>query len=162
MNNNLTSAIAGHAITGRTITGKIVKGGINELLTNSVVSGEAITGNITHNGKHEDSSKINQSQLTYGCGAGNAAVNLFTGRMLFEHSDISVGANSHQISISHVYNADIKDMPNDTAMGNGWKLNVQQYLNTIDGTSYTYIDSAGYKHTFEPTGLTGHFYDTPD
>ena len=104
-------------------------------------------------------SKINQAELKYSCSIGEAKVNLFTGRLLFNHPDISIGINSYQIGISHIYNSK-PELPSDlnSHMGTGWKLNVQQYL-FIENSKYVYMDGAGYKHEFEL--LSGNqYYDT--
>ncbi|MCL2556828.1 MAG: hypothetical protein FWE03_07450 [Firmicutes bacterium] len=105
-----------------------------------------------------DNSRINQSQLNYNCGAGEASVNLRTGRMLFDHPIMSVGSNSFQMGVSLVYNSQGIGMPTgfDTGLGN-WKLNIQQYvfpyttnLNypEFQANDYVYVDGSGYKYRF--------------
>ena len=118
----------------------------------------------------ENASKLNQTELKYSCGAGDASVNLFTKRLLFEHQDMSIGANSYQIGVSHVYNSDFDENVDlrygleessyfKTYMGKGFKLNVQQYVFAIDD-HYVYIDGAGYRHTFVALGDGQSYYDT--
>ncbi|QVK16927.1 hypothetical protein KHQ81_08440 [Mycoplasmatota bacterium] len=107
-----------------------------------------------------DYSKINQSQLKYSCTAGGAAVNLYTGRLLFEHPDITMGSNGYEIGVSHIYNSQIELPSNiNTCMGNGWKLDIQQYIFKDENDNYVYLDGAGYQHVFEK--LQGdQYYDT--
>lgn len=95
-----------------------------------------------------DNSKINQSELNYSCSAGEASVNLFTGRLRFIHPDISIGISNFQVSVAHIYNSMI-ELPTslNTSMGKGWKLNIQQYL-FYENNKYIYIDSLGYRHEF--------------
>ena len=110
--------------------------------------------------------KINQTELKYECGAGSASVNLFNQRLLFEHPDLSIGVNTYQIGVSHIYNSlfdEKKDLKNgssylQTYMGKGFKLNVQQYI-IPKGKSYVYIDEAGYKHKFVLLNDRGSYYD---
>ena len=111
-----------------------------------------------------DNSKINQSELKYSCSAGEVSVNLFNDRVLFEHSDISIGANNYKIAVSHIYNSlfdekislkygDGIDDYFKTGMGKGFKLNVQQYLiKDTDGSEYIYTDGVGYRHIFKELG----------
>jgi len=118
-----------------------------------------------------DNSKINQSELKYSCSAGEVSVNLFNDRVLFEHSDISIGANNYKIAVSHIYNSlfdekislkygDGIDDYFKTGMGKGFKLNVQQYLiKDTDGSEYIYTDGVGYRHIFKELG-NGSYYDT--
>lgn len=94
--------------------------------------------------------KINQTKLDFSCGAGTASVNLFTGNLLFEHADLSIGANSFNIGVSHIYNN--RPEPGYLAAaaqncGYKWKLNIQQYIKK-DGLNYIYYDAAGYKREF--------------
>lgn len=107
-----------------------------------------------------DNSKINQSELTYSCSAGVAKVNLYTGRLLFEHNDLNLGTNSYQIGVSHVFNSNL-ELPCDSYMGKKWKLNVQQFLNKSETypTVYTYYDSVGHTHKFESLDEKK-YYDT--
>ena len=114
-----------------------------------------------------DKSKNNQTELKYGCEAGVASVNLFNQRLLFEHPDVSIGANTYQISVSHIYNSlfdertTLGDAKNNlqTGMGKGFKLNVQQYV-IPSGKNYLYIDEVGHRHTFEALEDGTSYYDT--
>ena len=79
-------------------------------------------------------SKINQAELKSVCGAGQASINLNTGRVIFEHPLASVGANSHRIDVSLVHNSMFRTdsiLPLmcglNTALPAGWKLNVHQF-----------------------------------
>lgn len=114
-----------------------------------------------------DGSKKNQTELKYGCGAGAASVNLFKQRLLFEHPDLSMGANTYQIAVSHVYNSlfDERTTLGDaktyirTGMGKGFKLNVQQYV-LPNLSNYLYIDGAGRLHAFQAGERGIRYYDT--
>ena len=52
-----------------------------------------------------DNSKLNHTELSYESSAGIAKVNLVTGRLLYEHFDASVGLNTKNLSVSHIYNS---------------------------------------------------------
>lgn len=120
--------------------------------------------------KNIDIGRQNQTELKFDCGAGGASVNLFTGRLLFEHEDASIGANSFGLSVNHVYNSCFDEQhalkygenADDyfrTGMGKGFKLNIQQYL-VDEGGNKVYIDGAGMRHKFVPLdGSDGVFYD---
>ncbi|MCL2861029.1 MAG: DUF6531 domain-containing protein, partial [Firmicutes bacterium] len=110
-----------------------------------------------------DNSKIWQQELTYSCGAGAARVNLFTGRLLFEHHDFTMGAGNFQVDLSHVYNShsptgNLCGNRFATQMGQRWKLNIQQYIYQHGG-NWRYVDANGMEHEFAPLG-DGRFYDT--
>ncbi|MGN0782063.1 MAG: substrate-binding domain-containing protein, partial [Christensenellales bacterium] len=120
--------------------------------------------------KNIDIGRQNQTELKFDCGAGGASLNLFTGRLLFEHEDASIGANSFGLSVNHVYNSCFDEQyalkygenADDyfrTGMGKGFKLDIQQYL-VDDGGSKVYIDGSGMRHKFVPLdGSDGIFYD---
>ena len=72
-------------------------------------------------------SHINHSKLQFSCGAGEANINVYTGRVLFESPDLSVGTNSYTLGVTHVYDSQpVYDI--DDNQGNGWRLNLQQYI----------------------------------
>lgn len=92
--------------------------------------------------------------------AGQANVSLNTGVLALTHTDTQSDNNVLPISISHVYNSNGTQMPNADCIknycGNGWKLNIEQYLiektETVqdNGTTkeiptgqYEYIDENG-------------------
>ena len=114
-----------------------------------------------------DKSKKNQTELKYECGAGAASVNLFNQRLLFEHPDVSIGINTYEISVSHVYNSLFDGMINlggvkvslQTYMGKGFKLNVQQYVVSY-GKKFFYLDGVGGVHEFELLNDGTSYYDT--
>jgi hypothetical protein len=82
-----------------------------------------------------DYSKINQTELSYKSSCGNAKVNIFTGRVLFEHIDASIGIKTYNLTISHVFNSHFSLPYNiNTYMGNKWKLNIQQYVYNENGS----------------------------
>ncbi len=127
---------------------------------------------ITVNERNVDNSKQGQTELTYSCDSGQAKVNLFNQRMLFEHLDVSIGINSYTIACSHIYNSQFNeekalrfgrnsDSYYKTNMGKGFKLSIQQYL-LYDETyeRYIYIDGLGYRHYFVSLGDNARYYDT--
>ena len=97
---------------------------------------------------------INQSKLEFAEKVGTANVNVFTGRILFERQDISIGLNEFNISISHIFDSQPVDN-SDYYMGAGWRLNIQQYVRKSyvkDNKGeylYIYVDANGYMHEFE-------------
>ncbi len=108
-------------------------------------------------------SKANHSRLSFGCGAGAADVNVFTGGLSFSHHGMSVGANSFNISVGHVYNSRLNGNGLGLGFLDGWKLNCGQYIFpyesrynfegfSVTGTDgfgdYVYIDAAGEVHRF--------------
>ena len=118
-----------------------------------------------------DNSIQGQTELTYDCDAGQAHVNLFHGRLAFEHLDACIGFNKTSISCSHVYNSMFEEETSlqysrgdadyyRTGMGVGFKLSIQQYL-FRDGYQdrYIYVDAAGYRHRFVKLHETK-YYDT--
>ncbi|MBQ8293432.1 MAG: hypothetical protein IJX78_06525 [Bacilli bacterium] len=108
-----------------------------------------------------DTSKVNQTELSYSCTSANASVNLYTGRLLVENLDFSIGVGEYNVGISNIYNSNFS-LPSSlqTYMGNKWKLNLQQYLYTTDeGKTYIYIDELGMKHNFEKLD-DNKYYDT--
>ena len=107
-----------------------------------------------------DNSKLNQTELSYESSAGIAKVNLYTGRLLYEKLDASVGLNLDNLSLSHIYNSQFS-LPEgmETNMGNKWKLSVQEYLYSNEDNTYTYIDALGMQHKFELL-QENEYYDT--
>ena len=95
--------------------------------------------------------RVSQPRLKFSCSAGDAAVNIATGKYNFEHPDISIGANSYFVSLSHVYcgnNSVLSKRNINTHSGEGWKLNAQQYVGPSNNQEYYYIDAAGNEHKF--------------
>jgi len=116
-----------------------------------------------------DNSKIWQEELRYSCGIGVASVNVFTGRLLFEHNGIQMGDGNFETNINQIYNShshpillgEINSPTNNFApmSGRRWKQNVQQFLfRHITGEWY-YIDANGMTHYFRSLG-DGRFFDT--
>ena len=109
-----------------------------------------------------DKSKINQTQLDFSSGLGLANLNLKTGRLLFECPGLTIGGGNYQISTSLIYNSKYKkeDFGNiKIGFGNGWKLNIQQYIFPYcksyglddfseENGDYVYIDSNWNIHRF--------------
>ena len=59
----------------------------------------------------------------------NPKINLATGRLIYEHTDLSVGGGSYAIGVSHIYNSTLTD---SNGYGVGWRLNIDQKLNRIE------------------------------
>ncbi len=122
--------------------------------------------------RYVDSSVNGQAELNYNCDAGEAGVNLFTGRLAFEHFDASIGVNDYQLSCSHIYNSQFDEQTSleynatnylhyKTGMGKGFKLSIQQYLIwDNENKRYIYTDGAGYRHSFVSLGDGERYYDT--
>ncbi len=134
-------------------------------------NGQEIVKNIYYRFSNEKS-RIGQTELSYQCGVGEAKVNVYTGRLSLIHPDINIGAGNFEIGISHIYNSSWSTKF-DNVMGNGWKLNLQQYCYPYDDNDeerllgyekgdYVYIDAEGYKHRFviykEKDGVA-YYYD---
>ncbi|MBQ4570337.1 MAG: hypothetical protein IJB21_01420 [Bacilli bacterium] len=97
--------------------------------------------------------------------AGIGKVNLSTGELYFEHTDMDSGSVFLPFPLKHIYNSnrcnergeviiDVKKI-NDFNTGDGWKLNLQQYLfrnekATIESgyDVYNYLDGDGNIHEF--------------
>ncbi len=96
--------------------------------------------------------------------AGSGRVNLQTGRLVWEHPDMSVRKNGAKLDISHVYDDWVKGVTYDRistgektpefGCGKRFKLNIQQHLLKAErafvegGQSYVYIDGNGNHHDF--------------
>lgn len=105
-------------------------------------------------------SKINHSNQEYGCGLGKAKLNLYNGKLGFEFPLISLGANNFKIGSSLIYNSQYKSIDfggKKIGFGNGWKLNMHQYVfpylssYDIEGFevgNYVYIDANWNIHKF--------------
>lgn len=92
-----------------------------------------------------DKSKINQTELDYSCSVGKSKINIYNGRLLFNHFDDSINSKNLKMSIAHIYNSHFEEQ--DTHMGNNWKLNIQQFLYYEMG-KYILIDENGVSHDF--------------
>ena len=110
-------------------------------------------------------SHINHSKLHFSCDAGAADVNVFTGRLLFEGEDISIGANSYALDITHIYDSAAINS-GENVFGCGWKLNIGQSLSSKyenGQRTYFYKDAYGYEHEFvllEEASGEIRYYDT--
>lgn len=102
----------------------------------------------------EKLNRLNHSKLNFSCNAGTANVNIFNGNLSFLTNDLSLGLNSYNLQIYHVYDNQQIDNYN-SKMGNNWKLNIQQYLiksdtkDTNGNIIYKYIDESSFIHFFE-------------
>jgi len=111
---------------------------------------------------------IKHTRLPFACGAGDASVNVRTGRMAFTHPDFETGDGDYAIAVAHVYNPEIPFPDVTPCMGNGWKLNVQQYIipdekdKGSDSGKFTYVDEKGYSHRFGYSYGAGRYYYTED
>ena len=103
-----------------------------------------------------DNSKINQTEINYTSGAGDAKLNIYTGRLVLEHQLSNIGNRTYELALTTVYNSFL-ELPTtiNTHLGNKCKLNLQQYL-YCNNYKYHYIDASGMKIEFEyfPTRLT--------
>lgn len=86
--------------------------------------------------------------------AGRSAIDLYTGRLLFEHADAEIPSCAMPIYIAHEYNSDYYNEEASVAMklGKGWRLNIQQRIDTADGVCY--VDGKGLRHE-----IAGYPYD---
>ena len=94
----------------------------------------------------------------------NPKIDLKTGNLFFVAPDMTVGQNSYEIGVSHVYCSNADDMHSRvfTACGKGWKLNLEQYvLKSPNGNNYKLIDDLGYVHVFEKFD-DKRYFDTAD
>ena len=98
--------------------------------------------------------------------AGSSAVDLYAGRLLFEHKDFEFMSEILPLNISHEYNSDHNwyEYSSSMNLGKGWRLNAQQRVSKksfqdINGQDiYDYIDGNGLLH--EITKQT-YFEETP-
>ncbi len=101
--------------------------------------------------------------------AGSSAVDLYAGRLLFEHKDFEFMSEILPLNISHEYNSDYNWYESSESMklGKGWRLNVQQKVDTAPyrdyqeangETIYHYIDSSGLLHEITKQA---YFEETP-
>ena len=94
----------------------------------------------------------------------NPKIDLKTGKLIFVNPDLSIGENSYEIGVSHVYHSQTDDVYDKVFMscGKGWKLNLEQYLvKSDDGKNYKLIDDMGYTHVFEKFD-GNRYYDVND
>ena len=87
-----------------------------------------------------DNSKINQTELDYSSKSGVAKVNLYTGRLIYAYDEASIGLESYEVSLSHIYNSKL-ELPSgiDTYLGNKWKLNIHNQHLLISPLHIFYI-----------------------
>ena len=111
--------------------------------------------------KDSANARINQSKLSYPCGAGEGYVNISSGTPEFlTATGISIGANDYCIDAELIYRGQGFDLPNslESSVGADWKLTLQEYLFEKDGR-YIYLDGKGDQHVFEFLE-EGKYYDT--
>ena len=116
-------------------------------------------------------STTNHPNKEYGCGLGKAKLNVYNGKLGFEYPLLSIGANNFQISTTIIYNSQYKNFElgsKKIGFGNGWKLNIQQYLIPYSSTyslagfnegNYIYIDSNWNIHKFVKYKDESDYYD---
>lgn len=86
-------------------------------------------------------------------------LNVYTGKPTITHNDLCIGTGNYQIPVSHVYRDDLVGIsaPVTIGFGDGWKLNLHQYVYPYQASynyprfssgDYVYIDDVGYKHRF--------------
>ena len=94
---------------------------------------------------------------TQSCGrAGEGAVSLFNGNLVFSHPDTSMNGNLMPVSLTHYYNSCYHGV-SAYKTGYGWKLSSQQtlHLEKIANSSgtlvdyYVYTDADGSRHHFK-------------
>ena len=110
--------------------------------------------------------------------SGNGQVNLFTGRLTYTFTDVSVPSERMPLEIMHVYNSYMGDAEEGKfnnvygsyRVGKHWKLGFQQYMEKItppsdyeiaggkneDKELYLYVDGMGAEHYF--TGKSYYYY----
>lgn len=80
--------------------------------------------------------------------AGLGYVNDFNGNLVFTHHDTSTNGTRMPMSINHIYNSNDRNTAS-IGYGNGWRLNINQRLETeiIDSVQYyKYTDEDGTQH----------------
>ena len=90
-------------------------------------------------------------------------LNVYTGKPVIMHNDMCIGTGNYQIPVSHVYRDDLVNKSYNLngeikiGFGDGWKLNLHQYVYPYQASynyagfssgDYVYIDDVGYKHRF--------------
>ena len=82
--------------------------------------------------------------------AGSGTINLYTGKLTWSHTDLTVKSTAMPISLSHLYNSKF-GIEN---CGEGWKLSIEQSIQHVnnDGIIITYTDSQGKEHDFYDDG----------
>ena len=100
---------------------------------------------------------MKHTRLPFNCGAGEASVNVRTGRVTFMYPDFGMGSGNYAIGVGHVHNPETRYPAGvQSYTGNGWKLNLQQYIIAGDGGNgaaegeYIYVDDGGLSHKFVP------------
>ena len=85
--------------------------------------------------------------LKTSCGeAGNSAVDLYTGRLLYI---VPLFQDQVGLTTNLIYNSDYRDETQQgTNLGNGWRLDALGYLSTDSNNGPVYIDGIGTKHLF--------------
>ena len=116
------------------------------------VDNDKETSDIEYISKAEYSANGTSHSVDLGS-AGQVSVNLSTGMLNIVHQDVQSDSNVLPLSISHVYNSFGTKLPNDASISNyygeGWKLNLEQYLvekTTAEGAptgEYDYFDENG-------------------
>lgn len=141
------------------------------------VCGQATTGNMYVGAANEDAWEnfAGKPTLTHSNGATSAVTNLYSGMFKLETNAISFGSGPMAISFAMIYNSRMngdviytKGGKNYcTYMGDGFKLNLQQYLIELPRGTYDengdefrfhYIDGSGTKHDIVQNGNV--LYDT--
>lgn len=98
--------------------------------------------------------------------AGDGAVNLFTGKLAFTHSDVLASGGKLPLVLSHIYRSDYADLENyDKTYGRGWSLSAAQTLELSNSSEVQaiYRDAQGRKHYFtepSPDGCKRVYYDS--
>ncbi|MBQ4586971.1 MAG: hypothetical protein IJB13_04195, partial [Clostridia bacterium] len=90
-------------------------------------------------------------------------LNVYTGTPIIMHNDMCIGTGNYKFPITHVYRDDLVNKSYNLngeikiGFGDGWKLNIHQYVYPYQTSynyagfssgDYVYIDDVGYKHRF--------------
>lgn len=110
--------------------------------------------------------KRNQTEKSYETGNISASIKLTDGRLKLSQEILHMGRGNYRIGVSYVYRSNI-DYPVDyginTALGGGWKLNVEQYMVYKPAENkYIYIDGAGYENElvyYKTENNNDYYYD---
>ena len=117
---------------------------------------EIVSAQVLFTTQHQRAKASNSFQKNDAKRAGKSAVDLYSGRLMFEHSDFEFLSEMFPMKISHEYNSDLyyRNGPG-MKLGYGWKLNLQQNISTLaapsgfsssGGTVYMYEDGNGVWH----------------
>ena len=79
--------------------------------------------------------------------SGQGLVNLFSGQLIYKHTDLATSGTNMPMAITHVYTPYCNNS-NAYCVGNNWRLNVNQEI-TYQNGKWCYVDKDGKEHLFE-------------